>query len=233
MIHINRNRMTVLVAVAVLATGTPLLAQTATYTNVAPTPVAAPNGYHWYSPATSFESRSRGVAAVIDATGRYNLNTAISNVENQKAVELYLRNKKLKAKTHYERKGIGEKYYQAQMNARLERRARLQRLAEDRTATRIETYRLDAGAFDHTTGEIAWPVALQDSRYQDLRTNLEQHFQEFTRYGSSSVVTEIERDIALLRRELRRNRAEIDRLAHRDAQKFLVGLSIEAQYPRA
>lgn len=238
MSHPSKSHAAFLSAVALLLTTGSVLAQTASdYSYHYPAVrhgVVAHRGYFFRPYAgTAFESRGRGIAFVIDAAGRFNLNTALGNVQNQEARRRQLENDKLGTKTYYEKKVVRQQYYLSQHEAKRQRQEKMREAAEVRQARNIEIYRLAENDFDHTAGTIVWPEALKDVRYADLRTKIEDHFRDFLQYETSSAVSRIEQDVARLQHELRQNRGEMEKTDHREAQKFLIGLVVEAKSPRA
>ncbi len=122
----------------------------------------------------------------------------------------------------------------ARVEARKEHAARAaegqQLLAERRATIYRQAYQLSTNELNPTTGAICWPVALQDAKFQDNRTQLEELFRQHVGYGErrSATAQEIATSVDQWSRMLRNDAGSMPREDYLAAQKFLLGLKYAA-----
>jgi hypothetical protein len=209
-------------------------AQSPIFRPVSPNPVEM--GFWQHHSSTVIEGAQRGRAAVIQAEGNYLLDASQAAVLRQQARALRRQNNLKQTEALYTQEAMWD---DARMRDREQHEARLaegQKILADKRATIYrQAYQLSSTEFDAKTGAIAWPVVLQDEKYQQVREHVEELFRIQRSYGEApaSMSTDLARNIETLRRALRsdmNNLAKDDYLA---ASKFLVGLKLEAESPTA
>lgn len=188
-------------------------------------------GYGHYHASTAGEGYLRGKAAVIDAVGDYEVNNgqaqilreearALGRENNLKATEGLLAQKKM--------------WSDARIQARKDRDARIaegqQLLAKRRATIYRQAYQLTDSELNMKTGEISWPVALQDSCFQESRERMEELFRKHVGYGmpQADAVGEIARAVDQWSRSLTNEVSSMPKAEFLAAQKFLTGLKYSA-----
>jgi hypothetical protein len=103
-------------------------------------------------------------------------------------------------------------------------------LAERRSTTYRDAYQLAAGELDVKTGQITWPDALRDGRFEASRARLEELFRQHVGYGipRANVAREIGRSVDQWSHVLRSEVSSMSREDYLAAQKFLLGLKYGA-----
>ncbi len=181
-----------------------------------------------YRSSTALEGALRGQAAVIDATGRYNKNTAeaASHLEDAKAKNL--QNRELGVQTYWNIKRIGES----------ERAARRRPVPSSDKIQRINDWnrseRPRLSQLDPATGEITWPMALQGPTLAAHRAELERLFAART-VENSGPGSMVDGQVKRLTKEMKLALGEVaDQLLfpeYQAARNLLDSLAVEAQYP--
>jgi hypothetical protein len=171
--------------------------------------------------STLAESWARGRSAMIQAYGNYQINANQARILSEQARWLEHEND-MKWKAQRE---------QLQLQ-RAERRLEGQKkLAARRSTVYRQAYQLSSTEFNRGTGEINWPAALQDARYQPARERVNELFRSHVVYGEPQADTAaaIAQTIAPIARMLRQDVSNLPREEYLAAQKFLIGLKYEAK----
>jgi hypothetical protein len=187
--------------------------------------------YGSYHASTAAEGYLRGRAAVIDAVGNFKVNAAQAAIlrEHGRALDRENNLKQTEA-LHFQKK----MWEDARIQARRDREARSlegkQLLAERRATVYREAYQLSADELNIQTGEISWPAALADGRFEVSRARVEELFRQHVGYGlpRANVAQEIARSVDQWSGVLRREVNSMSREDYLAAQKFLLGLKYGA-----
>src|SRR5882757_2445437 len=184
-------------------------------------------GSYGYHASTAAEGFLRGRAAVIDAVGNFEVNDAQAGILLEQGRALNRENNLRQTEALQLQQKMWE---DARIRARKEREARSaegqQLLAERRSTVYRDAYQLSAGELDVKTGEISWPDALRDGRFEANRARLEELFRQHVGYGMprANVAREIARSVDQWSRVLRSEVSSMSREDYLAAQKFLLGL---------
>jgi hypothetical protein len=189
------------------------------------------SGYGNSHSSTLAEGILNGSAAVIDATGRYNLNTSQAEIYDQQARALDRENDLKQTEALLAQKKM---WSDASIKERKDSEVRAadgrKRIAEKQATIFRQAYWLSNRELNLRTGEITWPAALQDPRFQENRERLDVLFHECLGYGApnAEVAQEIVHTIEQWSRTLRNETAVMPRQDYLAAQKFLMGLKYSA-----
>ena len=187
--------------------------------------------YGYYHASTAAEGFLRGHAAVIDALGNFEVNDAHAGILLEQGRALNRENNLRQTEALQLQKKMWD---DARIRARKEREARSaegqQLLAERRSTIYRDAYQLSAGELDVKTGEISWPDALRDGRFEANRGRLEELFRQHVGYGMprANVAREIARSVDQWSSVLRSEVSSMSREDYLAAQKFLLGLKYGA-----
>ena len=188
--------------------------------------------YGSYHASTAAEGFLRGKAAVIDALGNFEVNDAQAGILREQGRALDRENDLKQTEALLLQKKMWE---DARIQARRDRAARSlegqQILAERRATVYRDAYLLSAEELNIKTGQIAWPEALQDGRFEANRVRLEELFRQHVGYGvpRANVARQIARSIDQWSRVLRSEVSSMSREDYLAAQKFLLGLKYGAE----
>jgi hypothetical protein len=188
-------------------------------------------GYGYPHAATVGESYLRGKAAVIDAIGNYEVNNGKARILRQEARSLSRENDLKQTEALLTQKKM---WSDARIQGRKDRDARLAEgqlvLAGRRATIYRDAYQLSADELNSETGEIAWTITLQDSRFDQQRAELEELMRRHVGYGTPRVnmAKEIARSVDKLAKTLRNDVGSMSREDYLAAQKFLLGLKYGA-----
>lgn len=199
------------------------------YPPVPPYPVEL--GFSQHHSSTLQEGWQRGRAALIQAWGNYQLSTSQAQIHWEHARALDRENDLRQTAALHAQHEMWRANRQQLREARDARCAEgLKKLAVRRSTVYREAYQLTASQFDPGTGEINWPVVLQDARFQPTRERVDELFRTHVGYGEPQAATaaEIKRCIEPLVRALRESVGTVPRDEYVAAQKFLRGLKCEA-----
>ena len=125
------------------------------------------SGYH---SSTAAEGFLRGAAAVREAQGRFNRDSAAAAIDFENARTLNLANRKQAIDTYYQAREMNRQHRASERGQRLSTEA-LYRLSKDAAPKRLTRYELDP-----VFGGIFWPAVLQDERFAAERTAIENLF---------------------------------------------------------
>jgi len=200
-----------------------------------PASYAMPRPYvrHWSGPnwhhhaGTAAEGYMRGVAAVTRARGEYNLLTSQAAINAEHARSLGLDNYKKNAETFFDVRKINNESRAAERGPRPTREDMV------RLASTAAPDRPAADQLNRTTGQIAWPDALQGDQFAAYRAEIERVFAE--RAANGSIAAEQRQNLeqatgimlALLKNEIRL----LPPMQYSNARRFIESLAYEAQQP--
>jgi hypothetical protein len=202
---------------------------TAFHQPVPPLPVEL--GFTQDHSSTAAEGFMRGQSAVIQALGNYELATSQASILGEQSRALNRENdlKQTQALLTQQKMWRDDRvaeraYHDAQLEAG---RAKL---LNRRVTVHRAAYQLSPSDLNLATGEINWPVALQGAKYQAARQRMEQLVRQFVSYGDPQpdVVAEITRGTNAIAKALRNDIRTLSREDYLAAQKFLIGLKLEA-----
>ena len=178
--------------------------------------------YGSYHASTAAEGFLRGRAAVIDALGNFEVNDAQAGILREQGRALNRDNNLKQTEALHLQKKMWE---DARIQARRDREMRSiegkQILAERRATVYRDAYLLSAEELNIKTGQIAWPEALQVSRFEANRVRLEELFRQH-------IAREIARSVDQWSLVLRSEVSSMSREDYLAAQKFLLGLKYGA-----
>ena len=178
----------------------------------------------------------RGESAVIQAMGDYALATSRASILGEQSRALNRENdlKQTQALLTQQKMWRDDRvaeraYHDAQLEAG---RAKL---LNRRVTVHRAAYQLSPSDLNLATGEINWPAALQGAKYQPARQRMEQLFRQHVSYGDPQpeVVAEIARGTNAIAKALRNDIRTLSREDYLAAQKFLIGLKLEASAKQA
>jgi hypothetical protein len=120
--------------------------------------------------STAAEGYARGMADVIQSAGQANLANSAAAGNYEAAYSMYLDNRIKYTKTYYENKQLYKEYKQSQKTPppTSEQLFRMSQVGVPKA--------LSANQLDPLTGEIAWPLLLQEPQYAQYRKDLEDLF---------------------------------------------------------
>lgn len=120
--------------------------------------------------STAAEGYARGMADVIQSAGQANLLNSAAAGNYEAAYSMYLDNRLKQTKTYFENKQLYQQYKQAQRKPppTSEQLFRMSQVGVPKA--------LAANQLDPLTGEIAWPLPLQEPRYAPYRDALQDLF---------------------------------------------------------
>src|SRR6476620_5050192 len=164
------------------------------------------SGYGGNGASTAAESFLRGRAAMIEALGNYNLRDSHAEILREHARAWDRENSLKQTEALLAQKKM---WSDARVQDRKDREARRAEgrklLAERRTTIYRQAYQLSASELNLKTGAICWPNALQNDKFQENRTRLEELFRQHMGYGTPqvNVAQEIGRSVDQLALALR------------------------------
>ena len=137
---------------------------------------------------TAAESFLRGCAAMIEALGNYNLGDSQAEILREHARALDRENNLKQTEGPSAQKKM---WSDARVHERKDRERRRTEgrkiLAERRITIYRQAYQLSASELNLKTGAICWPNALQDDKFEENRTRLEESFRQHVGYGTPQV----------------------------------------------
>lgn len=194
--------------------------------------------YYWYrrgygggygGAQTPMSANANAMANVIRAQGAYNVATSRAMVNVEQARGAYLANQRVAMDNYYARKRAIEADH-AITDER--NRASVQRYQEYVAEQRSKAPKLSSTQLNPTTGQIAWPRALQDAAYNDHRKDLEAFFTNRSKQSTSGDVKKMHDTIIAMRDELRDHIHNIVTNDYIESRKFLDLLMKEVDQPK-
>jgi hypothetical protein len=127
-------------------------------------------------------SALQGMSQVISAAGQYNLNTSAAAINMTQAQSNAMQNQVQAVNTFWETRNIGRAQRAAERGPNLtpEQIARIARDGVPRALTPSQ--------MDPVSGKLNWPDALMDESFEPQRTELDQIFEKWAKYGSLNYV---------------------------------------------
>jgi HEAT repeat protein len=182
--------------------------------------------------STSKESHARGMAALIEAQGRYNLLTARAAAHAEEARRLHIENHLKATQTYFDMRRANEAY-QAEQKAQQESR-RSKRFAETAKLPPQpkKPTRLTASQLDPATGKITWPEALKTEDFAKFRDNLDTLFKQRAESGGEfgpESQFKVEQVTTAMLEELRKHIRDLRTVDYLAAHKFINALADEAR----
>lgn len=202
---------------------------TAFHQPVSPLPVEL--GFAQDHSSTAAEGYMRGESAVIQAMGNYALATSQASIMLEQSRALNRENDLKQTQALLAQQAMWRAAREAERehhDAQLEEgRAKL---LNRRATVHRQAYQLSPSDLNMVTGEINWPTALQGTKYKLARERMEELFRQHVSYGepSHSVTAEISRGTKAMAKALRSDIRSLSREDYMAAQKFLLGLKMEA-----
>jgi len=191
-------------------------------TDFDPTPPWPPElAFTYHHASTAAEGYLRGLSSVIHAEGTYLLSRYQAAVFMEYAKSL---------KDHNHRQWVAfcmaERERRAADRVRRKEAKRLknERMHADKYAN---AYRLTSSELDRSTGAIAWPAGLTSSKYEPIRSKIDELSRRGAATKASPYVNDLVRYVMDLQRELRSDLRSVGRVEYLAATNFLYGLKLE------
>lgn len=182
-------------------------------------------GYGGGFSSTVGEGYQRGMADVVRSAGAANLMNSAAAQNYETARSQALDNQLKSTDTFFENRRIAKNARDAERGPGLSREA-LYRIAKDGAPKR-----LSAGEFDSVTGEIVFPLVLQDPVFADSNKELQKLFKQRAEGGALGLkaLQQIDKTTKQVRTELASRIRMYPSAAYLQAQNFLRSLAFEAQ----
>lgn len=185
-------------------------------------PYQGPYVHHASTPAGSY---FRGFADVVRSAGDYNLKSsqALENIEEARREYIY--NRLLATDTWFKRKQLNA-YYQAQMRRPPPTAEQAAQYAEARAPEKLEYRQLDPA-----TGEIIWPMLLQEETFDRARRYLDHAFAQNAQEGAWSAEEQIHalNAVRVMMRQLQSLVKDVPTEQYVPARNFLESLEYEVR----
>jgi hypothetical protein len=182
-------------------------------------------GYPSYHASTAAEGYQRGFADIVRSAGEYNLNTSEALINVEQARSMNMQNHLQYAQTYFEMRQVNAQAV-AQMRGPRLSTEQLYRIAQENAPDRLSNSDLDP-----LTGDITWPIVLQDAPFNDYRQTLSNLFADRARDGGSvniNELTEIRRTADEALATLKANIRNYPANDYLRARRFLENLSFSA-----
>src|SRR5690606_29529356 len=127
----------------------------------------------------------RGFADIVRSAGEYNLNTSEAAINVEQARSMNLDNHLKYAQTYFEMRQLNRQARAAERPQRLTTE-QLFRIAQDQAPNRLTSSDLDP-----LTGDITWPIVLQDAPFAEYRQTLSALFADRAREGGTVTISEL------------------------------------------
>jgi hypothetical protein len=182
-------------------------------------------GYGYHS-STALEGALRGKAAVIDAVGNFQVNSAQAAILFEQARAFDRENDLAQVVAFRARLEIARKAREAERVRKAAQAAEGRLIVAERQAVvHRNAYRLSESELNAATGAIDWPAVFGASKFEADRVRIEELFARQVRYGADAGVrAEIVRTSERMARALRSEISLMPRAEYLAAQKFLMGL---------
>jgi hypothetical protein len=188
-------------------------------------PAHAQWGYGGGFSSTVGEGYQRGMADVIRSAGAANLMDSAAAQNYETARSQALDNQLKSTETFFENRRIAKNARAAERGPGLSQEA-MYRIAKDAAPKR-----LSAGQFDPVTGEIEFPIVLQDPVFSESNQELQKLFKQRAEGGALGLkaMQQIDKTTKQVRAELASRIKMYPSGAYLEAQNFLRSLAFEAQ----
>lgn len=184
-------------------------------------------GYGGGHASTIAEGYQRGMADVVRSAGAANLMDSEAAKNFEDARSQYLDNVLKSTQTFFEQRKMAKAYRQEERGPPLSREA-MYRMARDAAPKR-----LSAGDYDPVTGELSFPLVLQDAPFDDLRNQLQDLFKTRNETGgglSLQTYLSIDATAREMQQLLESRIRDYPPSAYLQAREFLRSLSHEARF---
>jgi hypothetical protein len=165
-----------------------------------------------------------GMSSVIQAEGAYNLMTAQASIAAQQAESQYLQNRLAATQTYFEMRQMN-KQYRDQERAKPMSGEALTHYYEQMKPKRMVPTQLDP-----VTGQITWPLPLQDEAYASYREQLESVYKLRAQHKDFNY-NDVRVAAEGMQAEFRKHLDEFAPQDFENSNKFLEALAVEAHYP--
>lgn len=177
---------------------------------------------------TAGSAADYGYAAILRAAAAANLQNSKAAINWEQAKRLAIQNRLHWVETYFRMREINHAMRLAEQGppVTLEQAIRLARMAAPQPLASHE--------LDPATGRIAYPLALEDPRYDDLRQDVDGFFRDRARaHGSVSFaeIQHVETILELFHAELRSHLGDYDAGLYGSGSTFLDRLQAEARRP--
>lgn len=191
----------------------------------ASTAMAQPGWGPTYYSSTVQEGAQRGFADVIRSKGQYNLDTAQAASTLQDAASKYLDNRMKATDTYFQMRQANAAYRKAEAIPALSSQQLFRLAAEQAPKT------LTSSDLDPLTGDITWPLVLQEDIYTDYRTKLQKLFDNRHTGSAPTNVFDIQNVANEALATLKSNISAYPAPEYLKAKKFLESLAFTARVP--
>jgi hypothetical protein len=194
-------------------------------------PLPVELGFTQHHSSTAAEGFLRGKAAVIQAKGNFLLAESQAAILFEQGRALNRENDLKQTEALLAQQAM---WREARIAEREEREAQRElgraKLDARRQTVHKVAYQLSPQDLNVLTGEIRWPAALMAEKFAEQRGRMEQLFRQHVSYGDPQpgVAVEISRLSNVMARSLRSEIRTLEKDEYLTAQKFLIGLKIEA-----
>lgn len=178
--------------------------------------------------STPAQAQAQGLADVTRSAGAANLMNSAAAQNYTQAESQRLDNDMKATETYFQKRNINESYQKSQERPRLSDEA-LFRVNKERTPDRLSASQLDS-----VTGQIAWPLVLQDSAFAEYRTKLEADFAERAEKGGTigpDAFLDIRKTTEAMTNELKKLVRKYPGTEYAQARDFIKSLSYETNIP--
>jgi hypothetical protein len=182
-------------------------------------------GYPSYHSSTAAEGFQRGFADVVRSAGEANLNNSQAAINIEQARSMNMQNHLQYAETYFQMRQVNRQARAAEARPRLSSE-QLFRIAQEQAPNRLTSSDLDP-----LTGDITWPIVLEDPTFAPYRETLSRLFAERASSGGAVTVSEmmeIRRTADAALAELRANIRNFPTNDYLRARRFLENLSFSA-----
>lgn len=135
--------------------------------------------------STAAEGAQRGFADVVRAAGENNLNNSEAAINFEQARSMNMQNHLQYANTYFEMRQVNRQARAAEAGPRLSTE-QLFRIAQQQAPNRLSNSDLDP-----LTGDITWPIVLQDTPFAEYRQTLTGLFADRAREGGTVTISEL------------------------------------------
>lgn len=182
-------------------------------------------GNSYYHAATEAESAANGMANVISAAGQANLLNSVAAQNYEVARSQDLDNRYKAENVYFEMRKMNREYVAAERGPK-PTSEQMFRLAKERAPNR-----LNANQLDPLTGQISWPVILEEDAYKAYREKLDELFMQRAHYNgqmSPAQYSELQKTTRAMEAELKKHIKEYAGTDYSRARSLLESLSYEA-----
>lgn len=182
-------------------------------------------GYPSYHSSTAAEGAQRGFADVVRSAGEANLNNSQAAISYEQARSMNMQNHLQYTETYFQMRQMNRQARAAESGPRLSTE-QLFRIAQQQAPNRLSNSDVDP-----LTGDITWPIVLEDEPFAQYRERLNALFAERANSGGAVSIGEMQEirrttDAALA--ELQANIRNYPTNDYMQARRFLQSLAFSA-----